>query len=194
MATDEGTGTNKLVERILADARADAQRTSDEAEQSVRDLTAEGDKLRAEKAEEARRKREIAVSAVRDGCRTRASLEGRKDALRKKRAVIDAAFDAAYDKALAMDEQARKAVCRRMLQSEAEDNETVVPAKADRAALAALLDEGCGGRLKLANEDAPIDGGFLLKGDGYEKDCSFASLMRQLRDDEETAVAKRLFD
>ena len=194
MTTDERTGTNKLVERILADARADAERTSEEAAGSVRQIAAEGEKLRAEKAEMFAKKRDAAVAAVLDGCRTRASLDGRKAALTKKRAVIDAAFTRAYEKVLAMDDAARKDVCRRLLAGESEDGEAVVPAARDRAALAALLSEGCGAKVTLSTEDAPIEGGFLLKGDGYEKDCSLSSLMRELRDDEETAVAKRLFD
>lgn len=48
--------------------------------------------------------------------------------------------------------------------------------------------------LTLSDQDAPFDGGFLLVGRGYEKDCSFRAVLSALRDAEETAVANLLFD
>jgi hypothetical protein len=49
-------------------------------------------------------------------------------------------------------------------------------------------------RLSLSDKDAAIDGGFVLLGEGYEKDCSFRSLLSVVRGEEETAVYQLLFD
>ena len=48
-------------------------------------------------------------------------------------------------------------------------------------------------KLSLSGKSAGIDGGFILLGDGYEKDCSFQSLLATVRDEEETAVYQLLF-
>ena len=44
-----------------------------------------------------------------------------------------------------------------------------------------------------SDTDAAIDGGFLLVGRSYEKDCSFRAILGMLRDSEETNVAGLLF-
>ena len=38
------------------------------------------------------------------------------------------------------------------------------------------------------NADAGIDGGFVLTANGYEKNCSFAALLRDVRAQEESAL------
>ena len=47
--------------------------------------------------------------------------------------------------------------------------------------------------VKLSDRDADAEAGFLLLGDGYEKDCSMKAILRELRDAEETNVATILF-
>mgnify|MGYP003593416828 CR=1 FL=1 len=47
--------------------------------------------------------------------------------------------------------------------------------------------------LTISANDAKIDGGFVLVGEGYEKDCSFRSLLSEVRESEETAVYQLLF-
>ena len=47
--------------------------------------------------------------------------------------------------------------------------------------------------LTLSDRDAPCEGGFLLRGGSYEKDCSLNALMAELRLKEETNAARILF-
>lgn len=186
-------GANKLAERILSDARADAERTLSEARASADALRRESEaRLQALSADYAA-KREAAANALVEGSRTRASLDARKAALAKKRAVIDEAFVRAYQDMCALDVTARGAICRRILEAEAEGGETVVPAAADRDTIAAILRELPDAGLQLSDTDAAIDGGFLLVGRSYEKDCSFRAILGMLRDSEETNVAGLLF-
>lgn len=193
MSTQEMTGTNKLAERIVSDARADAEIQAEEAKKSISAIKAQSDKALAERAAEFAAKREAAVRSVLDGCRTRASLDGRKSTLAKKRVVIETVFDRAYDALLKLDAASRGAVCKSMLLREAADGDTVCPAKADRAEIEALVASIGDRKLSVSPEDAPLEGGFLLVNAGYEKDCSFLSLLGELRGDEETHIAKRLF-
>ena len=82
----------------------------------------------------------------------------------------------------------------KLLQKEAEGGETVVPAAADRELIEKAVASLKSVNLTVSPEDAGIDKGFLLKGNGYEKDCSFRSILTLLRDLEETEVAKLLFN
>lgn len=193
MTTENQSGTNKLTQRILDDAQADARRTADEAARTVERLRAENEAAVAKMRAGYEKSRESAVAGVIDGCRTRASIEGRKAALQRKREIIDEVFSRAYEALLALDGASRGTICRRLLLDEAAGGEIVLPAAADRQAIAACIAEGVLPGVKLSEQDAPYAGGFRLVGDGYEKDCSFASLIRELRDKEETAVARLLF-
>ena len=194
MASVTISGTNKLAERIVNDAQDDARAVLAEAETVAGGIYREGEKVIVARKAELTSQKETAVKSLISGYQTRATLDAKKDALRKKRVVIDSAFARAYDAMLSLGEQQRKSVCANMLASQAEGGETVLPAAQDRAALAALIAAMPEKKLTLASGSAAIDGGFILLGDGYEKDCSFRSLLSTVRDAEETAVYQLLFD
>ena len=193
MAMEETTGADKLVQRILNDARADAEKIAGETEAKRAAILKESEAQLAARKADYEKKRAMSVASVLDGCKTRAALDGRKDALKKKRVVIERVFEETYQKLIALPEKEREEICRNLLLGEAEGGETVVPAKADREAVKRVLDGWKGVSLTLSQQDAPLDGGFLLVNAGYEKDCSFRALLAQLRDSEETQVAGRLF-
>ena len=194
MSTLSISGTNKLAERILGDAEAEAQKTLAEAEAAAGAIRAESERALKARREELSIKREAAVKSLLDGFMTRAALDGRKSTLAKKRVIIDETFLKAYRALLALDENGRARICERMLRAEAEGGETVVPAKADRKGIELVLSGLKDKQLKLSEQDANIEGGFLLVSKSYEKDCSFRSLMNEVRQSEETSVAKMLFD
>ena len=194
MATISISGTNKLAERIVADAQAEAKATLDESGAAVSAILAESEKAVAQQRAELNAKREAEKESILGGYRTRAALDGRKSALAKKRDVIDRAFTGAYQAMLALSSDQRKQICARLLRAETEGGETVVPAAKDRAVIESILASMPERKLTLAKENASFDGGFLLLANGYEKDCSFASLLQMIRDEEETNVSKLLFD
>ena len=76
--------------------------------------------------------------------------------------------------------------------AEAAEGDQVLPAKQDRALIEKLLTK-VPVKLTLSEEDAPCEGGFLLLGGSYEKDCSLNALMAELRLKEETNAARILF-
>ena len=188
------SGTHKLAERIVTDAQSEARAMLTEAEEIALGIRRESDKAVSARKNELLSQKENAVGSLISGYRTRASLDGKKDALGKKRVVIDVAFSRAYDALRALDAQTRKSICQNMLSMHAEGGEKVLPAEADRAGVSALIAAMPEKKLTLSGDSAPIDGGFILLGDGYEKDCSFRSLLATIRDAEETAVYQLLFD
>ena len=89
-------GANKLAERILDDARADAGRVLDDAKAGAQALRSEAQARMEAYSADCAARREAAAAALVDSGKTRASLDGRKAALQKKRLVIDEAFRRAY--------------------------------------------------------------------------------------------------
>jgi vacuolar-type H+-ATPase subunit E/Vma4 len=181
-----------LIDRIIADAKEAADRILADAETSASGIRESRDAEIAKKAEQTEKEREQQISVILNGCRTRAELDGRKETLRAKRTLLDGVFTETYHRMLAMSNEKREALFRSILQREAKENDSVAPAKVDRAVLAKTLST-LPFSVKLSDKDADAEAGFVLYGDGYEKDCSMKAILRELRDAEETNVAKILF-
>ena len=181
-----------LIDRIIADAKEAADKILADAEASASGIRESRDAEIAKKAEQFGKEREQKIAVVLNGCRTRAELDGRKESLRAKRALLDSVFNEAYANLLALPAEKREALFLSIINKEAKANDTVVPAKADRAAIERAIAK-LPFSVKLSDKDAEAEAGFILLGDGYEKDCSMKAILRELRDAEETNVAKILF-
>ncbi|MDO5112577.1 MAG: V-type ATP synthase subunit E family protein, partial [Clostridia bacterium] len=132
--------------------------------------------------------------------RTNAELDSRKYALKAKRDVVESAFTAAYDGLCALQGQERDSLLKAMAVREALGGETVAAAPGDVDAMKRLLGEinaelakAHKAELKMGNAAENIGGGFLLQGEGFEKNCSFEAMLRDAREAEESKVAQILF-
>lgn len=188
-----GNRADKLIGRILSEAEADASAARDKAAESCRAVMADCQKRIAERAQVAAASRDAAVKGVLDGARTRAELDGRKETLGVRRRILDEAFATATRELNALTGPRREAILLRLLTGEAAAGDVVEPAKQDRALIEKLLKE-VPVQLTLSHVDAPCEGGFLLRGKSYEKDCSLNALMAELRLQEETNAARILFN
>lgn len=185
---------DRLAERILGDARADAERTLAEARSAADALKAAYEKQMQELSADFLKKRDDAVRGVLEGAKTRAFIDGRKAALAKKRAVIERAFELAAQRLSRLPDAERKAIIQNVLLRETEGGETIVSAANDRALVERIVSELSERKLSLSAEDAPFPHGCVVRGNGYEKDCSFSSILNEARGRHETDVAKLLFD
>ena len=181
-----------LIDRIIADANAAADKILADAEASASGIRESRDAEIAKKAEQTDKERRQKISVILNGCRTRAELDGRKETLRAKRVLIDGVFTGAYHRMLALSNEKREALFRSILQKEAKENDVVAPAAVDREVLRKVI-AALPFTVELSEKDANAEAGFILYGDGYEKDCSMKAILRELRDAEETNVAKILF-
>jgi len=200
MANEMNTGSEKLLTRILADAEADAANLARESAAEVEAILKQGEKDIAAVRELARSKAEKAEEEILARCRTNAELDARKYALAARRALIEEAFAAAYEKLCALSGAEREKMLYDRLLAEAEGGEEILPAAADRAVIAGLLAklnaalaESSRAPLTLSEKDLAADGGFLLAGRGYDKNCSFEAMLREVRAAEESRVAAILF-
>ena len=199
MPNQGNNGLDALIERILGDARKDAEATLSEAEREAKAVMERTERQAdALKADYERRRIELA-SSILDRSRTNAQLEGRKAALERRRELIDRAFAAAFDKLCALTGQRRESLLRGLLIRESEGGEKVRCAVCDRNVVNGLLqnvnaDLSQRGLMPLTlGEDAPVTGGFILTADKYEKNCSFEALLEDAKASCEGEVAGILF-
>ena len=198
---NNNSGADALIGRILADAQAEADTALADADKEAERiaLIAKDECFRTENETELKTKR--LNDAAQEKSRTNAALDSRKYALKVKRALIDEAFALAAERMEQKSDAERSALIKALLIREAEGGETIIPAARDEANVksvhaevnAALAETGRA-PLTIAPADADIPGGFILKAAGYEKNCSFAAVLREVRAAEESAVAGILFE
>lgn len=199
MAMDVNNG-ERLLASILDSARAEAEAILAQAKAQAGAQAEAAGQEAARIAAEAQAKAEAARQDVLERSRTNADLEARKEALAKKRAVVEEAFGQALTKLCALGGQEREALLTKLLMENAEGGEAVSPAQADAGAMGGLL-SGVNAELALKGKAAltmgpvreGIAGGFFLTGPSYELNCSFEALLRDLREAEVGGVAQILF-
>lgn len=191
---------DKLLARILDDARGEAAKIEAQASAQAEEIRARAEREAAALAAETEARAQAAHDEAIEHAETAAQLEARKQALASRRMVLDEAFAAALKELCAMQGEAREVLLISMAAQEADGGETLRPARADEAGMAAVLQkanaklaESGHAALTLGAVDESIVGGFTLAGRGYEKDCSFEAMLREARDRLEGGVAKRLF-
>lgn len=184
---------DNLIKRIIADAEEKASAIRSDAEASCDDIARAATERIAEQKASFEKAREQRVTGILDGCRTRAELDGRKEALQAKREVLDAAFAATYTNLLALSDEKRIALYAALLKREAKAGDKVVPAACDRKHLEEAI-KAVSIPLTLSEEEANVEAGFLLLAKSYEKDCSMKAILAELREREETNVARILFE
>ena len=124
-----GNRADKLIERILGEAEADASAAREKAAEGCRAVIADCEKKIAERATVAAAARDTAVKGVLDGARTRAELDGRKETLSVRRRILDEAFAAATKELNALSGSRREAILLALLKKEAAAGDVVEPAK-----------------------------------------------------------------
>ena len=195
-------GIDRISQRILDDARAEATRIVEEAQERARSLKEKktlqaeknNEKLYKESMEKARERKRRMLAV--------AELEMRKDILSVKQQMIDEAMEGVKQAIMEMPKDEYRQIVSDMLIEYAEGDEEVFFSKADEGRLdQILLDEvndilkgqGKKGQLRLSPDRGSFDGGFILKSGGMEINGSFGSIIRMSRDDVEARLAEILF-
>jgi len=196
-------GAENLRERILEEARRQAQANIERAEkeaaqiiQAARQKAEDKSKSILEKAQreaEERRRRLISV----------AELEGRKQKLSTKQELIEEAFRKAVEKLNSLpDQHYREIITDMVISSVKSGDEEVIFSEKDRKRLGnkfidninkRLKSKGIKGDVRLSGETRDIDGGFILKKGNVEINNTFEALIRMRREELETEVVKVLF-
>ncbi len=197
---DNNGGKLKLTERILSEARSEADSIFAEAGEEVARIEQKADKEIETIRKSAQQKADTEREGILERSRMSAELESRKYELKVRRGVVDEAFSAAFDELCSMSGDKRDSLLVKNALAEADGGETLIPASGDKESFSRLLPEinarlTESGRasLKLGDATDSIRGGFILKAAGYEKNCSFESMLSDIRESQEATVAQILF-
>ena len=190
---ENGNGAEKLITSILEEARKAAELISERASFRVEEVNKKLEEDRAILNEEFTKKAQALREDTLAKARTNAELESRKKLLEKKRGLLDEAYEAARCAVCGLEGEKREAVLRALIARECEGGELVRPAEKDRALVEKLVSASDKG-LKLGENAEGITDGFVLEGSNYYKDCSFAALMEEVRQNTSADTVKKLFD
>ena len=192
-------GIERITDRIGADVQAEidgvmgkAQAKADEIRQGYE---AQAAKARTEAENRSRKAAEDREARLVDA----AEMDRRKLLLSAKQEMVGKAFDLALEKLCAMEDAQYAAVTAKMRAEAAPsgrgtvyfpDGKAAVGAEAVKQANAILGEKG---RLTLAPETRPIQGGFLLVDGSVEVNGTFETLVRFQKGTMASEVAKILF-
>lgn len=183
-----------IVERIVADAHAEAaaivKSAEERAEKTVAEAMSRAEAGRRATEEEIREKRESILSRRAAAAR----LEAKKIELAERRRVIDGVYAAALERLVALPKADALALTDRLLKAYAETGDTVYFAK-NYAFVedAVLLPVVKAKNLDFSRERIAADGGFLLKGKTSDKNLTYGVLLAADRDEYQASIAKELF-
>ncbi|MDI3538102.1 MAG: V/A-type H+/Na+-transporting ATPase subunit [Bacillota bacterium] len=196
-------GVEALAQRIRRRAEQEAEEVKAEARRRAENILAQA-RARAQKEREvilaragkeaAERKRRLLVQA---------EMEARRQRLRVKDELVDKAFELAIKNLRELPTAEYQAFIEPLLVAAAETGEEeVIVAPHDRERLneaflarvnEKLKAQGKAGRLTLAAETRPLEGGFILRAGGVENNYSFELILKLSRDELEQEVAAVLF-
>ncbi|MEW5919465.1 MAG: V-type ATP synthase subunit E [Bacillota bacterium] len=197
------SGAEKLKEKIIAEAEAQAERVLQEARQRATEIIARGEK-------EGTARRETLLAQARDQAEekkrralTIAELDARKQILAAKEELIEDTFNQALTRLHELERKPYQELLFPMILAAVQrgDEELIVsPSQREHfdAPFLVRLNEtlrqqGKKGQLTLAAGTRPLQGGFVLRAGEVEINNSFDSLLRMQRDLLEPTVAGMLF-
>lgn len=192
-------GLEKIVARMEADTQAAcdalAASAAENAAAILRDCQAQADAVTRDSAQRA----ETQAAEHLEHLNGSSQLACRQRVLAAKQQLIDEAFARAAQ-ALAALPQAKYVDLLAALAAEngSGDEELLLSAHDRETVGAAVVDAANAKRpgtaFRLSDETRDTGGGLVLRRDRVELNCSFTEKLRQLRQEESSAVAKLLFD
>ena len=191
-------GIEKITQRIEADAQAEIDRILSEAREEADQITgrykaqaeAEAASLAVRNEKSAVEREERLVSV--------AQMEARKVQLAAKQEMVEKAYDLALEKLCAMpDARYTEVLAGLLVQASSNGREEAIfsPEDRERVGKAAVdkANAASGKQLKLSKETRPLKGGFVLRDENIEVNCTFDTLVRLEKAETTGAVVKKLF-
>ncbi len=191
----------QVIEKILSDARAEADRITAEARQRE---DAEQSELDKKLQEYKGQTSELVTQKAADEkahILAAARMEIAKALLAEKRAILDEIFDQVRNQLGSLsDDDYRALMTKLMLQAAETGEEEILIDKGDKRINQELIAEvnrgftpAGKGALKLSQEKLAIQGGFILRRGKVKTNVSFDVLLDQARKEMEIELAKEMF-
>ena len=196
----------KIIDKIIADANADAAKTLEKASQDGAERMALVRDEAEKRAARIDKKADADCAEIERRRMLTASLDVRKNSLASRRALVDRAFALALEGLFGLSDADYAALVVKMAVAAAEDGteEIFVPVKDEkrykgeksilRLINQALEAAGKPGGLTLGGLSTDFVGGVRISGEYTDIDCSFESLVARFRENHERDVANILFE
>lgn len=192
-------GLEKIVARMESDTRAEcdalAANAAENAAAILRDCQAQADAAARDSAQRAAAQAAEHLEHLNGS----SQLACRQRVLAAKQDLIDEAFARAARALTALPQAEYIDLLATLAAENGSGDEELLLSAADRAAVGAAVVEAAnrkkaGAAFRLSEETRDTGGGLVLRRDRLELNCSFTERLRQLRQEESSAVAKLLFD
>lgn len=192
-------GLEKIVARMESDTRAEcdalAASAAENAAAILRDCQAQADAA----ARDSRQRAAAQAAEHLEHLNGSSQLVCRQRVLAAKQALIDEAFARTAQALTALPQAEYIDLLATLAAENGSGDEELLLSAADRDAVGAAVVEAAnrkrdGAAFRLSEETRDTGGGLVLRRDRVELNCSFAEKLRQLRQEESSAVAKLLFD
>ena len=183
-----------IVERILSDANAAAEKTIAAAQNRADAILAQANAY----AEALRVETQVQAAEydadVKEKRKAAARLESAKVLLAEKRKVLDYVYAEALMRLKTLSKEDALALFERLLIAYADEGDVMVFApgfayQSEVAAFPVVKQK----KLQMANETAEIEGGFLLRGARSDKDLSFEALIALDKEQYLSSIAAEIF-
>jgi len=192
----------QVVEKILADAKAEAERIIKQANEKQ---AAEQAELNEQLDEYKKHTKTLAEKAAKDKkshLLAVARMDIAKQFLAEKRRILDEIFVQAHRQLQNLPDEEYKAVCTKLMLEAVEtgDEEVIIDnneTRIDQKFIKQVnreLGPGYKGNLRLANERHNLGGGFILKRGKIKNNVSLEVLLAIAHKDLEIELAKQLFE
>lgn len=191
-------GIEKITGRISEDAQKRAQDILDDARAQAQSVTDNYARHAQTMREDILRQAEEQVMTRIERMTGAGELEGRKETLRVKQELLQAAFDRALEQLRALEQEEYVALLADLLVQAAPAGQgAVIFNPADRARVGKDVVTRANGKLPaaltLSEETRPIQGGFVLKNGLVEVNCALETLVDQEKEALYPEVAAILF-
>ena len=186
--------TQNIVEKILSDAQMEADGILSNAEKKGQDLVSKAQVIALEKKLATEHTAEEYAKSTMEKRLADARLESSKILLREKRKAVEAIYELALQRLLALEKEDCLALYTALLEKYAEEGDEVVLSDkflyvAELSALPIVSKRN----LKISETKLNINGGMKLLGKLADKDLSFAALLSADKDNNQAELARKLF-
>ena len=183
-----------IVERIISDARKEAEGIISDAESKAAETVAEGARRAERNKSGTQAEVNERVNGIFEGKAAAARLDCAKIALKERRTVIDEIYNRALNVLIGLDKSDALGLAEKLLSTYAEEGDVIVFAENYRyaqavAELSVVKEKG----LKVSPERAKLDGGFILCGKNSDKNLSYGSILAADREENQAEIAARIF-
>ncbi len=195
------TGLDKIVDQILAEANAEAERLIGEAQENAKRIASEADAETEKSVQDIKRKSEARAKNLEERMHSSNDLYLRTQTLAAKQEVITNVIETAYRKVCGMDSESYFGMLEKMIEKYAlpqsgeiwfseTDLDRMPEGFPDRIRAAA---EKSGGTLTLSEEGKDIENGFILVYGGIEQNCTIRAIFEADRDEMQDTVNAILY-